>query len=216
MVRVRRILIALVGGLGRDEGPGTLLAYPGYATLSASHTVSLTGLAAAVIALHPRLEINRLLFSSSTPAGRTLRTLLVPIGVIPLVAGVVAGNMDFTVAQARTAVWALFVGVGVLLATIVLVRSLAEMRREDDRLRLAEEADPVSAMARSGHVLEAMVDAADRLDRAAAGCCGRDVPGRFVSDPRRQRSVHDPLSAGAVTRPLRQTTRASQKTGVSR
>ncbi len=155
-------LIALVGGLGRDEGPGTLLAYPGYATLSASHTVSLIGLAAGVIALHPRLEINRLLFSSSTPAGRTLRTLLVPIGVIPLVAGVVAGNMDFTVAQARTAVWALFIGVGVLLATIVLVRSLAEMRREDDRLRLAEEADRVSAMARSGHVLEAMVDAADR------------------------------------------------------
>jgi signal transduction histidine kinase len=155
-------LIALVGGLGRDEGPVTLLAYPGYGTLSASHTVSLTGLAAAVIALHPRLEINRLLFSSSTPAGRTLRTLLVPIGVIPLVAGVVAGNLDFTIAQARTAVWALFVGVAVLLATIVLVRSLAEMRREDDRLRLAEEADRASALARSGHVLEAMVDAADR------------------------------------------------------
>jgi signal transduction histidine kinase len=36
------------------------------------------------------------------------------------------------------------------------------MRREDDRRRLGEEADRVSAMARSGHVLEAMVDAADR------------------------------------------------------
>jgi signal transduction histidine kinase len=155
-------LIALVGGLGRDEGPVTLLAYPGYATLSASHTVSLTGLAAAVIALHPRLEINRLLFSKSTPAGRTFRTLLVPIGVIPLLAAVVAGNMDFTVAQARTVVWALFVGVAVLLATIVLVRGLSDMRREDDRLLLVEEAERAGALARSGHVLEAMVDAADR------------------------------------------------------
>jgi signal transduction histidine kinase len=154
------VAVGLVGGGGYLFGPRILAAVSGYATMSLGTAVALVALGASVIAVEDRSRV-RALLTSSGPAGRATRSLLVPISVIPLVIGAAVAESGLTLDQARTAAWLFAVALAGLLVVAVLAIGLVEQRREGERARLDAELETAHAHARRQRTLEMVVAAAE-------------------------------------------------------
>ena len=150
----------VTGGAGYVFGPKTLSSVGAYATMSLRTALVIVSLGIAFLALRPWPRVAELL-RSPTPSGRFARLMLLPITVIPLLMGRIAAESAFTLAQARTAAWAISVSVAVALAAAVLGHGVAERRREHELARTEAARERAASSERSRQVLEMMVAAAD-------------------------------------------------------